>query len=347
MNGLYVPPPRADGTIEYRRFQQPWPAGKPFRILSIDGGGIRGILPASVLAELERRYLGGESIARHFDLIAGTSTGGIIALGLGMGFTAAQIRDLYLDRGHLIFPTGRLRRASIWCRHWVAYAYDRAALESELRRLFTDRVLGESSSRLCIPAFDGLHGEPWIYKTPHHPDYKKDQRERVVDVGLATSAAPTFFRPHRVNGYPMLDGGIWANNPIMNAVVDALACFDLDRGSIRVLSLGSGGSSFTMKRGLGVAGKLLWAKPVLEAAFRAQSHNALGQTFLLLGKPNVLRIDAPASAKAVELDDFRRAANELPPTARALVEASGVQIRAMFLGSAGERQRPGRIATTA
>lgn len=333
MTRLYVPPPRSDGTIEHRRLQQPWPAAKPFRILSIDGGGIRGILPASLLAELERRYLGEESIARHFDLIAGTSTGGIIALGLGMGFSAAQILDLYLDRGSLIFPTGRLRRGWIKCRHWVAYAYDRAALESELRRLFTDRVLGESSSRLCIPAFDGLHGEPWIYKTPHHPDYKKDQRERVVDVGLATSAAPTFFRPHRVNGYPMLDGGIWANNPIMNAVVDALACFDLDRDCIRVLSLGCGGASFTIKRRLDVAGKLLWAKPVLEAAFRAQSHNALGQAYLLLGKPNVVRVDAPVSAKAIDLDDYEGAREQLPPTARALVDASGTQLRSMFLES--------------
>lgn len=333
MSRVYVPPPRSDGTIEHRRRQQPWPAGKPFRILSIDGGGIRGILPASVLAELERRYLGGESIARHFDLIAGTSTGGIIALGLGMGFTAAQIRDLYLDRGSLIFPTGRLRRAATRWRHWVAYAYDRGALESELRRLFTDRVLGESSSRLCIPAFDGLHGEPWIYKTPHHPDYKKDQLERVVDVGLATSAAPTFFRPHRVNGYPMLDGGIWANNPIMNAVVDALACFDLDRDSVRVLSLGCGGSSFTVKRGLAVAGKILWAKPALEAAFRAQSHNALGQAYLLLGKPNVVRIDAPVSATAIDLDDYNGAREQLLPTARALVDASGTQLRSIFLES--------------
>src|SRR4051812_11679883 len=84
----YVPPRRSDGTIQTRRPQQPWPTDRPFRILSLDGGGICGILPPSVLAELEQRFLGGQSIARHFDMIAGTSTGGIIALGLAHGLTA-------------------------------------------------------------------------------------------------------------------------------------------------------------------------------------------------------------------------------------------------------------------
>ena len=76
----YVPPRRSDGTIQTRRPQQPWPSDRWFRIMSIDGGGICGILPASVLAELEHRFLGGQSVARHFDMIVGTSTGGIIAL---------------------------------------------------------------------------------------------------------------------------------------------------------------------------------------------------------------------------------------------------------------------------
>src|SRR3954471_11858373 len=89
----YVPPRRSDGTIQSRRPQQPWPKDRPFRILSIDGGGICGILPAAVLAELERRFLDGRSVAAHFDMVAGTSTGGIIALGLARGRTATEIRD--------------------------------------------------------------------------------------------------------------------------------------------------------------------------------------------------------------------------------------------------------------
>lgn len=86
----YIPPRRSDGTIQHTRLKQPWPQGRPFRILSIDGGGIRGVFPAAVLAELENRFLNGGSIANHFDMIAGTSTGGIIALALAHGMTAQQ-----------------------------------------------------------------------------------------------------------------------------------------------------------------------------------------------------------------------------------------------------------------
>src|SRR5216684_6483530 len=100
----YVPPRRSDGTLQKRRTRLPWPVDRPFRILSIDGGGICGILPASILAEFETRFLNGGSVAHYFDMIAGTSTGGIIALGLGHGKTAREIRDIYVERGGLIFP---------------------------------------------------------------------------------------------------------------------------------------------------------------------------------------------------------------------------------------------------
>src|SRR5262245_4819233 len=100
----YIPPRRSDGTIQHARLKQPWPQGRPFRILSIDGGGIRGVFPAAFLAELETRFLGGASITNHFDMIAGTSTGGIIALALAHGMTARQALNIYLERGERIFP---------------------------------------------------------------------------------------------------------------------------------------------------------------------------------------------------------------------------------------------------
>jgi uncharacterized protein len=129
----YIPPRRSEGTIQVQRVRQHWPKGKPFRILSIDGGGIRGILPASMLAELESRYLGGQSIANCFDMIAGTSTGGIIALGLGSGKTASEIRDVYVERGGMIFPSGNwLMRKIRWLRQYIRYKYDAKVLEGEL-----------------------------------------------------------------------------------------------------------------------------------------------------------------------------------------------------------------------
>lgn len=336
----YVPPRRSDGTIQKRRQPLPWPKDRPFRILSIDGGGICGILPASVLAELERRFLGGRSIAGYFDMIAGTSTGGIVALALGAGMTAAAIRDVYMERGGITFPVrswpGRWAR---YLRRFVRYGYDAKALESELSRIFQTRVFGDTSVRLCIPSFEGRHGEPWIYKTPHHPDYKNDRHEKMVKVGLATAAAPTFFRALEQDGYLMVDGGLWANNPIMNAVVDALACFDIDRGQIQVLSLGCGETQYRVTARRAIGGMWQW-RHVIQAAMRAQSHNALGQAYLLLGKDRVMRIDAPESANPIALDDYPRAKEELPYMARSLVEGAGREIERVFLNEPADPYAP-------
>ncbi|TGV22738.1 CBASS cGAMP-activated phospholipase [Mesorhizobium sp. M4B.F.Ca.ET.143.01.1.1] len=328
-----LPPRRSDGTAQRRRLQRPWPKGRPFRILSIDGGGICGILPAAVLTELEQRFLGGKSVAGCFDMIAGTSTGGIIALGLSHGKTAREIREIYVERGGLIFPPPNpLQRVLRRVRRFGRYAYDRDNLESELLRIFDDTPFGMARNRLVIPSFEGRYGEPWLYKTPHHPDYKKDRFERMVRVGLATAAAPTFFQALPNNGYMMVDGGLWANNPTMNALVDTLACFEIDRANIQILSLGCGETAFTVDATKSNGGILQW-RDIYFGAMRAQSLNALGQAYLLVGKDNVMRIDAPEAPSPIALDDHRRARTELPAMARVLVEAAGHRIEQMFLHS--------------
>lgn len=336
----YTPPKRSDGTIQHRRQPLPWPKDRPFRILSVDGGGIRGILPASILAEFETRFLGGGSIAGHFDMIAGTSTGGIIALGLAHGLTARAVQTFYVERGPLIFPElsafGRLMRRF---RRYRRYIYDSDVLERELLRIFGDTPFGEARTRLCIPSFEGVHGEPWLFKTPHHPDYRRDRVERMVRVGLATSAAPTYFKAVPNNGYIMVDGGLWANNPIMNAVTDALTCFDIDRSQVRVLSLGCGETSFKVDPARAGGGMFHWTGAI-SAAMRAQSLNALGQSYLLLGRENVVRLDAPETPAPIELDNHRRALAELPAMARALAEGSGHHVEAFFLDTPAEPYVP-------
>ena len=104
MSGQLTPTRRSAGSLRERRVPLPWPKDREFRILAIDGGGIRGIFPATILAGLEERYLGGASVVGYFDLIAGTSTGGIIGLGLAAGLTSAELKDLYVERGGEIFP---------------------------------------------------------------------------------------------------------------------------------------------------------------------------------------------------------------------------------------------------
>ena len=177
----YVPPRRSDGTIQKKREPLRWPKDRPFRILSIDGGGICGILPAAVLAELERRFLGGRPISGYFDMIAGTSTGGIIALALGAGMNSAAIRDIYIGRGGLIFPPrGWAARRLLQLRRLVRYGYDAKALEDQLSRIFHARVFGDTRVRLCIPSFEGRHGEPWIYKTPVGTSYLSAASLRIA-----------------------------------------------------------------------------------------------------------------------------------------------------------------------
>lgn len=327
-------PRRSEGTRHTLRPAQPWPEGRPFKLLSIDGGGIRGLLPALVLAEIEKRHLGGDTIGQHFDMIAGTSTGGIIALGLGRGLSAREIASFYIDRGETVFPPGNLlTRPLRQAFGWVGITHDRRVLEAELRRILGHETFGASQVPLCIPVFEGRFGEPYVYKTPHHPDYKRDGRERMVDVGLATAAAPTVYKAVERDGYTLLDGGIWANNPVMVGVVDALSCFAIDRRQLHVLSLGTGRERFRVSRLAKVGGRLLWAKPFVGAAMAAQSHNALGQAGLLLGRDRIVRIDGPETTELVELTDVRRAVKQLPGVARALVDGMGEQVAGQFLAA--------------
>jgi len=334
----YVPARRSDGTIQHARIKQPWPKDRLFRILSIDGGGIRGVFPAAYLAEMERRFLDGRSIATCFDMVAGTSTGGIIALALAHGMSAREALQIYVDRGTRIFPG--LSGWRKWRRllRWISRPkYDQSVLREELLSVFGDKVLDDASTRLVVPSFEGRHGEPFLYKTPHHPDYQKDRHQRFAHVALHTSAAPSYYPAVDNDGLFMIDGGIWANNPVMNALVDVLACYDVPRENIRILSLGTGESEFTLGESVRSGGVRHWAfLRAFEAAARAQCKNALGQAYLVLGKNNVLRIDPPESSNPIELDDVPRALAELPAIARSLSEASGHHVAAMFLMDAAE-----------
>jgi len=298
------------------------------------------------LAELERRYGNGHGVAEYFDLIAGTSTGGIIALGLGAGLSAEELRQLYVDRGSEIFPErkgtllGRLTTLLHWSRHWLLYLYDREALETILREKFGRKLYGESRSRLCIPAFDGKHSEVFVYKTPHHKDYKFDRYEEMVTVALATSAAPTYFQPLRHGGYQFVDGGVWANNPVMLAVIEALICFDIEPDQIDVLTLSCGEDPYVvspLRQFLG--GKIFWADAIF-AAMRLQSLAATNQARLLLGPAAMVRLQPKQHIPPIELDDFRRAIDLLPADAVDAVNEHGEFIREKFFSNLADGYVP-------
>jgi len=337
-NGMTVDAPRRSaGALKHRRSPRPWPEDRPFRILSIDGGGIRGIFPATFLTSLEKTYLSDESVADYFDLIAGTSTGGIIALGLASGLRASRLRDAYVQHGHKIFPpprTGVPGTVEQWwnnlCRCFRR-RYDRAALLHVLQDTLGDRKLGEATSRLCIPSLDGRYGEVYIFKTPHHPDFRKDSQEPMTKVAAATAAAPTYFSPLSDGGYTFVDGGVWANNPVMIALVDALTCFDVSRSKISILSLGCGNEPYLVGRLKFLFGGMLSWRDIIFAAMRLESQNALGQAGLLIGADKIMRVDVPESHDLMMLDDWERASQELPPAAERALAKHGKRVKAMFL----------------
>jgi len=258
------------------------------RILTIDGGGIRGLLPASLLATLEDAV--GEPVVDYFDLIVGTSTGGIIALGLGAGISAASIRDFYLAHGPSIFSGSRTPRS---IRHLAVGKYRADGLRHALDDTLADTRLGDSTTRLVVPSVNLENGEVHIYKTAHHPRLERDYKERMVDVALATAAAPTYLPTYRTTGgVPLIDGGLFANNPVGLAVVEAIGVLDWPRRELQVLSLGCGaeplGVRLARSRNMG---RLYWAPKVVSVFMSAQSSSSLGTAQLLAGHENVVRIN--------------------------------------------------------
>lgn len=327
---------RSSGTIQGLRQPLPWPEHKPFRILTIDGGGIRGILPASLLTELEQRYLGGRSAGDYFDMIAGTSTGGIIALGLSIGLPASEILKLYHDHGAEVFPSHswdflKLRRFARFVRSLRHYTYDADVLRCLLERIFQKRTIGDARRRLCIPTFDG-YTEVNIFKTPHHPDYKLDWCEEMVTAAMATAAAPSYFPVYRNRGRFFADGGVWANNPVMIALVDALTCYQISRRQVHILSLGSGDTEIEISNKQILKGGLWHWRDIISSAMHLQSQNANGQAGLLIGRDQLIRLNAPSMpSHPIALDDYERASTELPPIANRLVDLHGDAIRDRFL----------------
>lgn len=264
----------------------------PRRILCIDGGGIKGAMPAAFLACIEEATK--KRVVDHFDLIAGTSTGGILALGLGLGMPAKELLGFYLDKGpgifgQEIFPgaswfrraVSRLRHKARSVAQLAVPKYRPAALRAALNEAFGERRLGDSQTRLVIPAFDRQRCQVHIFKTAHHERLATDWTHSAVDVALATAAAPTYLPSHRLeSGISLLDGGIWANNPTGLAVVEAIAILGWDPSQLRVLSLGCTEAPSAPAEESGVVGLVT---RMADLFLLGQSRGAMGTAKLLMG----------------------------------------------------------------
>ena len=250
---------------------------KPFKILSIDGGGIKGLYSSTVLEHLERKY--NCSLSDHFDLICGTSTGGLIALCLSLKIPASEISKIYIDKGHIIFPK-RSKFISIIKQSIWKGKFSDVPFKQVLQNVFKDKKLAESNNLLCIPSYSYTDARPWIFKYDHKEGaLDRDNKALYVDVALATSAAPTYFPLAEIPYYDhkqFVDGGVWANNPSLVGLIEALTYFVGDGkafDSIEILSVSSlsntGGKPTGCKRERSF---IQWRNDLFETSLVGQSN---------------------------------------------------------------------------
>lgn len=222
-------------------------AGRPFRILSLDGGGVRGAYTAAALSYWET--LTGLRTCDHFDLICGTSTGGIIAIGLGLGIPASELVKFYEEDAPVIFAAEEGTQDWVHTlRHWFRSKYDQCVLEEAIKLRLKDEniLLSDSKCRLLIPYFNEETDLPGVFRTPHGPAGRIHRGQQAVPVALATTAAPTYFEPVDVGGEMAIDGGVWANSPSSVALHEAVGYLGIDPDRIEMLSIGTTFSSKVM-----------------------------------------------------------------------------------------------------
>lgn len=299
---------------------------------------------ATILARIESSITGGTPIADYFDTIAGTSTGGILAIGLGLKKPAALIRELYVEKGNQVFPEFWSRHPRLkFFRQLFRALHDHRRLEALLYQTFGDARLGDSAARLVIPAFLGPKTQIAVLKTDHHPDFRNDHLMAAWEAARATSAAPAYLPGHGGDDYVFLDGGVWANNPIMAAVIDTLSAYDVSRDQIEIFSIGTGNAPYEISR-FAVRGGFFQWKELIKGAMFLTTDNAQAQATLLLGPERILRLEPKGRGAEIDLDDWAAAVRLLVPMA----EADFIQHRECISKFFSEKVAPrNRFFTTA
>lgn len=282
-----------------------------FQILALAGGGIRGLYTITILATIEG-VLAEEkgdpdyNIANNFDLIAGTSIGGILGLGLASGINARRLRDLIDRNRKAIFPKKRFGIA----RQALCSLYKTQPLAKILDEIFGEKTIKNLNRRIIIPAVNGTSGAPKFYKTPHHENFKIDGNRKLKDVGLATSAAPTYFSPYLMHDSHMVDGGLIANGPALVAYHEATHFLGVKPEELHILGVGTMGSKRVLNSdrifqgwgyltGWGLGRRLIdMTLSANEGMHNFMVKHLLADRFILLDEPLT-----PDQSKSITLDN--------------------------------------------
>jgi len=284
-----------------------------FRILSIDGGGMKGLFSLAFLSTIEEIIK--SKISNYFDLIVGTSTGGIIALGIGLGFTTEQILDLYSKHGTQIFPREKISSAYRSFNNLFHPKYNNKKFESILIDFFNKYNLGNSKNRLVIPSFNPATGDVYLFKTAHHIRFVQDYKLAAWKVARATSAAPTFFSSQKIGiATDLIDGGLWANNPSIVAITEAIGILEQKIEDIALLSIGQTNSSISINKSTRKSGGIIqWLYAASPNLFmHLQLLVAHKQASHLLAKGIYYRIDPGTFPSSIPLDHPGKALDLIP-----------------------------------
>ena len=306
-----------------------------FKILSIDGGGIKGLYTATILAKIEEKF--DCRVADYFDMLCGTSTGGLLALALSLRIPARDLVAFYKKEGPEIFGHDNFISNSFRTFKQTLFGgkFSDETLKSAIVGVLGDSLMSDANTLLCIPSFNLMRGTPRVFKFPHlEGDVPLAKYGRMADVALATSAAPTYFPIASVDNDYYIDGGVWANNPTLCGLMEALEYFvgpqkellgpNINKKftSYSILSLASiaeranwttqGWFGFTKRRHRSFIG---WRDKLFQTSLDAQSHfanNFAGKLTTSTAVPGYYhRIESPILApehyKVIGLDKASKA----------------------------------------
>lgn len=267
---------------------------KMFKVLSLDGGGIRGIFSAVILSEIERelKYRGKKEwqIYQNIDLIFGTSTGGILALALSLGIPAEEVKKLYFENASAIFGNKK------WFPRWLWHSsHNRTSLSNLLSEIYKkyhhDEMpkLKDCKVPVAVSIYDLCTGRPSVLKSNYHSRFTRDPNLPLLQAALSTSSAPTYFDPYSADTYKdsdgidiefkyKVDGGVWANNPSLIALVEAQKAFQKELKEINLISIGTGERIFIENKRKKKFGLWYWLnnkrKRIIELFMQGQSQQA-------------------------------------------------------------------------
>ncbi len=252
-----------------------------FRILSVDGGGVRGIFPAHILKRFSEKH--GSDLTQIFDLIIGTSTGAIIAAAAATQTPFSKVVDLYEKHSGEIFSPRPLSFDGLG-----RSKYRSEPLRKVLEEVFGDKTMSSAQTRLILPATDISNGNVFVIKSPYLPTFVRDKDIPLVSAIMASCAAPGYFDPVQVHEYLLADGGLWANNPSLVAYTEAISKLAKPAAEVRILSIGTGiGHQYY---NIGEASRTAWGlatgwkrKKLIDTILNLQARSATNSATLLLG----------------------------------------------------------------